>query len=195
MHRPTGAGDQQVDLDAPHPRFLRVLTALPKWAAGQQVPSRRSGVNHVRRRHGTQSAGLSISQMTRCQAEVRPGRLCVTARYRSVLVCHSELTVQQQRLRPGREVAGGLDQSVGGGLCAGVATTGRQYRLGRLRQGMADLLRRSPIGDLQTCWDLRPCDLGWARTCCGDEGCRQVPVALSAAATSKPARRPHPMGS
>jgi hypothetical protein len=106
-----------------------------------------------------QSAGLSISQMTRCQAEVRPGRRCVTARYRSVLVCHSELTVQQQRLRPSREVAGGLDQSVGGAV-PGVATTGRQYRLGRLRQGMADLLRRSPIGDLQTCRDLRPCDLG-----------------------------------
>jgi hypothetical protein len=34
VYGPTGAGDQQVDLDAPHPRFLRVLAALPQMSRG-----------------------------------------------------------------------------------------------------------------------------------------------------------------
>jgi hypothetical protein len=74
----------------------------------------------------------------------RPGRLCATARYRSLLVRHSELTVQQQHLRPGREVAGGLDQCVGGAV-PGVAPARRLYKRGRLRQGMAhSWLHRHP---------------------------------------------------
>jgi hypothetical protein len=136
MHRPTGAGDQQVDLDAPHPRFLRVLTALPQMGRGPagSVPSPESESCAQAPRNPI--GGVSIPQMTRCQVEVRPdGHVPQPDTAASWVATASSPSSSSACVQVVRSQAAWTNASVG--AVPGVATARRQYRLGRLPQGTA----------------------------------------------------------